>query len=105
MARVEMNPALEQELRRAPGMAALLEGRAKAAAVEAQAIAPVGTDKDPHPGQFRDSISGGLAERHGEPIGVLSSDDSAAPYILKGTSDTPAHDTFDRAIEMLGGQG
>lgn len=93
------NPAFMAELERSPEVAAMLQLRAEIVASEAKAIAPVGSDRDPHPGQFRDSISSDLAEARGLPAGRVYSDDPAAAYIIAGTSDTPAHDTFAKAIE------
>lgn len=100
MARVEMNPALGAELARSPAMLAMMQARVEAASQEAKAIAPVGdASTDPHPGRFRNSIHGEASIVEGRVIGRLSSDDPAAPYIIHGTSDTPAHDTLMRAVE------
>jgi hypothetical protein len=40
-----------------------------------------------------------VGEKDGIPTGRIESDDPAAPYIIFGTSDTPPHDTFRRAVE------
>lgn len=101
MGEFRFNPAIIAELERSPQMAAMLDAVAKEKAEKARRIAPVGGADDPHPGQFRDSIHGEVVVEGGKPRGRVVSDDEDAPYIIFGTSDTPAHDTLRRAVEGL----
>jgi ABC-type Fe3+-hydroxamate transport system substrate-binding protein len=90
----KLNPNLEGVLAKDPSLVALLEEKAKQVADTAQSIAPTGSDDDPHPGRFRDSI-------HAEGNKVVS-DDPAALYIEMGTIDTPPHLTLHIAAETEG---
>lgn len=62
----------------------------------ARGTAPVGESaKDPHPGQFKNSIhSADIPDVHGMPAGRIVSDDPNAGYIEFGTEKTPEHGTF-----------
>ncbi len=96
------NPALLAQLAHFEGVEEALEETAARVADEARRIAPVGTEDDPHPGLFRDSIRSGVAEVDGHKVGRVASDADHAPYVIYGTSDTSAHDTFRRAAETTG---
>lgn len=65
----------------------------------AQSIAPVGTNRDPHPGSFRDSIHAeDIEDIDGMPAARIVSNHPAADYIEYGTSKTPEHGTFAATV-------
>ena len=92
MASFRLNPGLERQLKRSPEMLALRRRKAAEAAAEAKRLAPVSDDKTP--GEFRDSI-------HADGTRFGSSHPKAR-FIIHGTSDTPPHDTLQRAAESVG---
>jgi hypothetical protein len=70
----------------------------------ARGNAPVGTaaGRDPHPGQFRNSIhSDAIPDVHGMPAGRIVSDDPNAGFIEFGTERTTEHGTFAKTQVYL----
>lgn len=94
MAFFRLNPNLVAELERDAAVDAEMRRKADKIAETAQSIAPVGTDLDPHPGEFRDGI-------HAEGTQVVAGAPNSV-YVIFGTSHSPPHDTLRRAAEIEG---
>lgn len=103
----EIAAAIEAEARKSPEARAEMRKGVQKEASEGvefgKGIAPVGDDRDPHPGQFRDSIHAEDApDKDGLPAAKIVSDDPTASFKEWGTSRTPEHGTFAQIAAHLG---